>query len=118
MTTIDPLHSGPRNEYMQALQSKYTEICRQEGLEARPSIVQALANLDQKGVAIGLEAIAGTVAMNGHRVAARVLDSPEFRPLVSWWVGRFPNDKQDGAASQLENIGALYYQRAVREGGR
>jgi hypothetical protein len=116
MNYIDPLRPGERNDRMQALQNKYTNICTQEGLAARTACLAALRNLDLKGQPVGTQAIAWVVARNSHSVAASLLDSPEFRPLARHWVERFPREKQDMARVKLEDIGALAYQRAVRSG--
>jgi hypothetical protein len=116
MATIDPLRDGPRNDHMQDLQNKYTRICKEEGLAARPQIVQVLQNLDERNIQVPLEQITWFVVDLSHKVAANQLESPEFRPLVRWWVNKFPSAQQEMSASRLEDLGALTYQRAIREG--
>lgn len=114
---IDPLHPGGRNERIQYLQGRYQQICREQGMEARSLIHGMLGRLDPKVAQDNLEAISWNTVLLSHKVAKSLLESPEFRPLVAWYVADVPNDQKAHVAARLEDMGALEYQRVVREGG-
>lgn len=113
---IDPLRNGPRNDRIQALYDRYLRACREIGLAARPDILQALANLGERGIYPNIGRIAGVVAVNSQAVANCFLETAEFKPLEQWWVASAPERDTERMRLKLRDAGALAYQRAVKDG--